>query len=101
MTNDDICYFCKKTATKLCDFPLGYPHFAGHTPRGLEVYDADGDEITADIATRCSRPMCDDCATKIFEHGEIDFCPFCINIMDEAIKKQKWDRAVIHKPKRR
>ena len=97
--DEDVCYFCQKPATKLCDCPLGYPHCAGHTPKGLEVYDADGDEITADIATRCSRKMCDACATTIFEN--VDFCPLCINIIDKVIKKQKWDRAVIHKPKRR
>lgn len=39
---DEVCVFCDKTATKLCDFPMGYQTFAGHTPKALVISDACG-----------------------------------------------------------
>lgn len=76
------CAFCAREATLLCDFPMGYIEFAGHVPRGLRVYTEDGDEISSDILTRCSRPICDKCALKW--HG-VDFCPYCIRKMEEIV----------------
>lgn len=83
---DERCVFCKKEATKLCDFPMGYLNFVGHTPKILCVYDSKGNEISSDILNRCSRPICDDCST---EWNGMDFCPHCVDEMKNIIIRRQ------------
>ena len=83
---EEQCLFCGKPATKLCDFPEGYPNWVGHPPKGTEVYDTDGKEISWDILNRCSRQICDDCAT---EFNGMDFCPYCLDRMQEVFNNRK------------
>lgn len=79
---DEVCVFCGKPATKLCDFPMGYQTFAGHTPKAFVISDADGNDITSNVLVRCSRPMCNECST---DYRDMDFCPFCLKQMKKII----------------
>jgi hypothetical protein len=65
---DERCNFCRKRATKLCDYPVGHwvsPHMIAKV----------GKIIT------CSRQICDDCATNL--GYETDFCPKCMDLIRE------------------
>lgn len=93
------CMFCNKESTLLCDFPVGYPRFAGHTPKGLRVFNEDHEEISSEIAVQCSRPICEDCSIKIY--NEIDICPHCAEELKKAIENKKMNKAYTYRPKKR
>ncbi len=82
MDKEIKCVFCGKPATKLCDFPLGYTGIIFDLPEEEKVFDYQGHDITADQLVRCSRPMCDECATH---WRDMDFCPHCIDEMKKII----------------
>lgn len=72
----DTCIFCGAPATLLCDFP------AGGTISSMLIHYQDGKlEAIDENVLRCSRPICEKCATSI---GGMDICPKCLErLLDE------------------
>lgn len=74
------CIFCGKSATRLCDAPIGRGHYLGHPPRHLmfkaKFYENAWAKVDMDWVITCDKPMCDECATRIC--ADIYFCPDCV-----------------------
>lgn len=72
----DTCVFCGAPATLLCDFP------AGGTISSMLIHYQDGRvEVVDEAVLRCSRPICENCATSV---GGMDICPKCLaRLLDE------------------
>jgi len=102
--NNDICVFCGKPATKLCDFPMGYVGIIFDLPKNEKVFDYKGRDITAEQLVTCSRPMCEACST---EWEGMDFCPHCIEktfkeilLIHEAKKSEQRNFLKMHRNKK-
>ena len=82
-----LCPFCgERSATRLCDAPIGVRRFVGHPPRHLAVFLPSRIvwEIPMVSTLTCDRPICESCATRI--GAEIDYCPDCMRrIVTEGI----------------
>lgn len=75
-----LCSVCKKrTATRLCDFPIGTSRYVGHPPRGqmreAKKHSVAWKKVEMSKTITCDKPLCDKCAIKV--HENFDLCPSC------------------------
>jgi hypothetical protein len=85
----DTCVFCGETATLLCDFPAG-----GNISSMLIHYKDGRVEVVDDTVLRCSRPICEKCATNI---GGMDVCPKCLERLIDEHERLKMRLAKVSK----